>query len=99
MTKLSYVVLAAVLATGVVVADAPAFAAPTGATFCAGDNNQDQLNAAKHELATQLQLHSKSTPTIEDWNGCLKVQYTNNSGHTTVALYDPDSLELVNKLS
>ena len=100
MNKLSYVVLAAVIAvSGTAVAAAPAFAAPSGALSCSGDNNQDQLNAAKHELAAQLQLRTKAAPTIEDWNGCLKVQYTNGSGHTTVALYDPDSLSLVNKLS
>jgi len=99
MNKLSYVVLAAIIATGGVVAAAPAFAAPSGATFCASGNNQEQLNTAKHELAAQLQLRTQSTPTVEDWNGCLKVQYTDASGHTNVALYDPDTLTLVNKLS
>jgi hypothetical protein len=99
MTKLSSLVFAAMIATGGLVAAAPAFAAPSGALSCTGDNNQEQLNAARHELAAQLQLRSQSTPTIEDWNGCLKVQYTDSSGHTNVALYDPDSLSLVNKLS
>jgi hypothetical protein len=99
MNKLSYVVLAAIIATGGIATTAPAFAAPSGATFCAGGNNQEQLNTAKQQLADQLQLRTKSTPTIEEWNGCLKVQYTDAGGHTNVALYDPDSLALVNKLS
>ena len=99
MTKLSYVVLAAIIATGGVVAAAPAFAAPTGATSCNTGNSKDLLKSAKSQLAAQLQLRTESTPTIEDWNGCLKVQYTDSSGHTNVALYDPDTLNLVNKLS
>lgn len=99
MNKLSYVVLAGVIAMGGAVTAAPAIAAPSDATFCSGGNNQEQLSAAKHELAAQLQLRTKSTPTVEDWNGCLKVQYTDANGHTNVALYDPDSLSLVNKLS
>ncbi len=99
MKKLSYLVLAAtILSVGA--AAAPAFAAaPTGALFCSGGNSDDQLSAAKHQLAQELQLRTKSTPTIDDWNGCLKVQYTDANGHTNVALYDPDTLDLVNQLS
>ena len=99
MKKLSYLVLAAtILATGA--SAAPAFAATSPGTLsCSSGVSENSMNAAKQQLAQQLQLQTKSTPTIDEWNGCLKVQYTDASGHTNVALYDPDSLTLVNQLS
>lgn len=101
-TITSLVLAAAVVAGGASLA-APAFAVPPGGTTnvlqCSTGNDQELLNQSKHELAQQLQLRTKSTPTIDDWNGCLKVQYTDSNGHTVVALYDPDSLSLVNTLS
>lgn len=100
MKKLSYLVLAATLAVGGAAAAAPAMAAPsTNVLYCATGNSQDEINNAKQDLATQLKLRTQSTPTIDDWNGCLKVQYTDANGHTNVALYDPDTLNLVNQLS
>ncbi len=99
MKKLSYLVLAATVIAGGMVAAAPAFAAPTGALSCNSGNDDTLLSSAKHQLARQLQLSSKLTPTIDEWNGCLKVQYTDANGHNNVALYDPSSLELVNQLS
>ena len=101
MKKLSYLALAASLALGgVSIAAAPAFAAPTGALSCSSGASDTELSSAKHELAQLLQLRTKGgAPTIDDWNGCLKVQYTDANGHTNVALYDPDSLKLVNQLS
>ena len=87
----------------VLAVDDLSFAVPPGGTTnvlqCSTGNDQDLINQSKHELAEQLQLRTKSTPTIDDWNGCFKVQYTDNSGHTVVALYDPDSLSLVNTLN
>lgn len=102
MKKLSVLVLVATIAS-IGVSAAPAFAAPgsgaTGVLSC-NTGNSDELNtAAKQELFDQLRLNTKSTPTIDDWNGCFKVQYTDANGHTNVALYDPDSLKLVNQLS
>ena len=99
MNKLSYAVLATIIATGGAVAAGPALAATTGAAYCASGNSPELLKDAKQQLAAELQLPTKSTPTIEDWGGCIKVQYTDASGHTNVALYDPDSLRLVRKLS
>ncbi|MBN9306808.1 MAG: hypothetical protein BGO82_06105 [Devosia sp. 67-54] len=102
MKTLSTLLLATTLLAGGAVASAPAFAADqmgTGALRCDTGNNQDLINQAKHQLAAQLQLRTKLAPTIEEWNGCFKVQYTDDNGHTVVALYDPDSLALVNKLS
>lgn len=101
-TLTSLLLAATVLAGGAAIA-APAMAAPssmgTGQLRCDTGNDQDLINQSKHELAQQLQLRTKSSPTIDEWNGCLKVQYTDSNGHNVVALYDPDSLSLVNKLS
>ena len=100
MKKLSYIVLAAAIVASGAIGAAPAFAAPsTGVTACNTGSSQDQLTSARQALATQLQLSTKGSPTIDDWNGCFKVQYTDANGHTNVALYDPDSLTLVNQLS
>jgi hypothetical protein len=99
MKKLSYAVLAATILAGGLVGAAPAFAAPTGALNCNSGNSDDFMNNAKHQLSRELQLSSKPASTIDEWNGCLKVQYTDASGHTNVALYDPSSLSLVNQLS
>jgi hypothetical protein len=99
MKKLSYAVLAATILAGGLVGAAPAFAAPTGALACNSGNSDDLINNAKQQLSRELQLNTKPASSIDDWNGCLKVQYTDASGHTNVALYDPSSLTLVNQLS
>jgi hypothetical protein len=102
MKILSTLLLAATLLAGGAAATAPAIAADsvgTGALRCDTGNDQALINQAKHQLAAQLQLRTKQAPTIDEWNGCFKVQYIDDSGHTVVALYDPDSLALVNKLS
>jgi len=57
------------------------------------------IGGFKSVLDKVVEAIGKDTPTIDDWNGCFKVQYTDANGHTVVALYDPDSLNLVNKLS
>ena len=103
MKTITSFLLAATLVAGGASLAAPALAAApggsTGVLRCDTGNDQSLMNQSKHELATQLQLRTKSAPTIDEWNGCLKVQYTDDSGHNVVALYDPDSLSLVNKLS
>jgi hypothetical protein len=100
MKKLSYLALAATIAVGGAMVAVPAMAAPsTNVMYCATGNSQDLIADAKRDLAAQLKLRSQSTPTIDQWNGCLKVQYTDANGHTNVALYDPDTLKLVNQLS
>jgi len=105
VNKLSYIALAATIAAGGLALSAPAFATPapvtgnTGVLSCDIGNNSQLTKDAEHQLAAQLQLRTKVDPTIDEWNGCLKVQYTDNSGHVFVGLYDPDTLNLVNKLS
>lgn len=100
MKKLAYLALAATITLVGASAAAPAFAAPSSDQLsCNSGNSDNQMNIAKHQLAQELQLRTKQAPTIDEWNGCLKVQYTDANGHSNVALYDPDSLSLVNQLS
>ena len=99
MKTLNLLVLAAALGAGAISA-APALAANSTAVLsCNTGGSEQQTNNAKQQLSDELRLSTKLSSTIDDWNGCLKVQYTNASGHTTVALYDPDTLKLVNTLS
>jgi hypothetical protein len=98
MTKLSLIALTAVM--GIAGIAAPALAAPSTAAsvpFCATGNSQDLLNKQMDNLATQLQLSTKTDSSIEVWNGCIKVMST-TAGKTTVAFYDPDSLRLIDTL-
>lgn len=96
MKKLSYLALAATLVLGGIGFEAPAFAG--GRLSCSGSDVHKEIAVAKQQLAQQLQLSSKGG-TIDDWNGCLKVSYTDANGHNVVQLYDPESLALVNTLS
>jgi len=103
MHKLSLIVAAATIAA-IGASAAPAFAAPgttvaDGPAFCNTGNDEHQKQLAKEQLSTELQLSTKAGATIDDWNGCFKVMYTDASGHTSVTLYDPDSLRLVQTLS
>jgi len=97
MKKHAYLALAAAMLAGGL-ATAPAFA-DSGPLSCSSDNSEKNMQAAKQELALELQLSSKRAGTIDDWNGCLKVQYIDANGHTNTALYDPRSLQLVNQLN
>ena len=54
-----------------------------------------ESNAAMNirgQLAAELRLSTKLSPTIDVWNGCLKVTYSDGSGHTVTTFYDPDTL-------
>jgi hypothetical protein len=96
--KLSLILAAATVAS-VVASAAPVFAAtnaPGATPYC--NASQEQLRIEKSQLATELQLSTKQSPTIDDWNNCLKVSYTQD-GHNVVAVYDPDGLKLIEKLS
>ncbi len=98
MKQASYLALAATLALGAASFAAPAFA--DGRLSCSSSDIHQEMAAAKQQLAQQLQLDSKGgSPTIDEWNGCLKVSYTDSNGHNVVQLYDPESLALVNTLS
>jgi hypothetical protein len=98
MKKLSYLALATALLVGSVSFAAPAFA--DGRLSCSSSANQQDITFAKRQLSDQLQLTTKAgSPTIDEWNGCLKVSYRDSSGHNVTQLYDPESLALVNTLN
>ena len=87
---------------GSAVAATPVFAVPGGSTgvlTCSSGVTQRFIGQAKRDLALELQLSTKRAATIDEWNGCFKVQYTDDDGHTVIELYDPDSLSLVNVLN
>jgi hypothetical protein len=98
MKMLSVLVLTTTIAS-VGVSAAPALAAANGTLACNTGTSEQQMNNAKNQLSQELQLSTKQAPSVDEWNGCLKVQFTDANGHTNVALYDPDSLTLVNQLS
>jgi hypothetical protein len=97
MKKLACLALTATILAGGL-ATMPAFAA-SGPLSCNSDTSARNAQAAKQELALKLQLSTKRAGTIDDWNGCLKVQYIDENGHTNTALYDPRSLQLINQLN
>ena len=104
MTKLSYLALAATIAAGSLALSAPVFAAPaltgnTGVLSLVHAGNNSQLTNTPSTSWPPSCSSNQVDPAIDEWNGCLKVQYTDNSGHVFVGLYDPDTLDLVNKLS
>jgi len=74
MKTLNLLVLAAALGAGATSA-APALAANSTAVLsCNSGGSEQQTNIAKQQLSDQLQLSTKLSSTIDDWNGCLKVQ-------------------------
>lgn len=98
MKTLSLIATAALVGS-LALSAAPAFAAQSSTAsvpYCDAAS-ADQLSQTKQTLADQLQLSTKAGSSIEEWNGCLKVMYT-QGGHTTVAFYDPTSLALVGTL-
>jgi len=94
MTKLPLLAAVVVAAAGLA---APTLAASQfnadTVPFCSTGNGTD-LDGRADALATQLQLSTKQQGIVDVSNGCLKVIMTEN-GKTTVAYYDPDSLEQV----
>jgi len=82
------------------VSAAPAFAAPTApgaAPYC--DGSTSNLNLQNGEYTSLLARPNSTINSIESWNGCIKVIYTNNAtGNSRVAFYDPDTLQRVDTL-
>ena len=95
MTKLSILALTTRLAlAGVSVPVLPAPIATGNVPLCTTGSDSTVLDQQKDNLATELQLSTKPGSSIDVWNGCLKVMST-EAGKTTVAFYDPDTLQLV----
>ena len=95
MTKVSIIALASALVLGGFSA-LPAVAAttqPGGVPYCSG--SATQLDLKNGTYAEELQRPGATIDSLEVWNGCIKVIYTNAQGNTRVAFYDPDSLQRV----
>ncbi|HEY4166705.1 MAG TPA: hypothetical protein VGM96_08005 [Reyranella sp.] len=75
----------------------PAFAASTSVAdnsavpYCTGN----AAMARRAQLAAELQLDRQLSPTIDVWNNCLKVSYSDVNGHVVTIFYDPDTLRPV----
>lgn len=95
MTKVSMIALAGALLVGGMSA-APAMAATTSSgsvPYCTG--SASQLDLKNGTYATELTRAGSTLDSLEVWNGCIKVIYTNAAGNTRVAFYDPDTLQRV----
>jgi hypothetical protein len=96
MKKISYIALAAVLATSGFAL--PAFAATTAAL--SGQVPACQSSTAQQDLkdgvyASDFQQRGLNIQSLEIWNGCVKVIYNDASGNSGTAIYDPDTLQLL----
>jgi hypothetical protein len=95
MKKLSILALIGV-AGSLAVSAMPATAAtsaPGGVPMC-NNGTASTLDQTKQQLSDELQLSTKQGASIDVWNNCLKVMYTEN-GHTTIAFYDPSTLDKI----
>ena len=91
MTKIATIALVSALLS-IPVATLPASAAMiVSGPRCDGSADMN----AKYQLADELKLSTKLGATIDDWNGCLKVSYSDASGMSHVEFYDPDSMKRI----
>jgi hypothetical protein len=101
MMKLSTIAIASVLiGSGFA---APTFAASSSTpTLAAGQTPSCSSSTAERELkdgvyADQLRSNGTNIDSIELWNGCVRVVYSDASGTSGMAFYDPDTLQLLQK--
>ena len=85
-------------ALGLAAAAAPASAAvgslpPGQVPYCSSTTAQDEMQ--RGDYAAQLQRPGQNIASLEIWNGCVKVIYSDASGHSSTAFYDPDTLQLL----
>lgn len=99
MKKIVYAGLIGVL--GLAGISAPAMAA-TGSEqgqvpYCSSTTAHFQLSNGDYQ--SELARQGETVNSIEIWNGCVKAVYTDASGHSSTAIYDPDTLQLLTTLS
>lgn len=98
MKKISALAIAGVLvASGFAL---PAFAASSAPALATGQVPACDSSSAVREMkdgvyADQIQSHGLSIDSLELWNGCVKVIYSDSSGQSGTAFYDPDTLQLL----
>jgi hypothetical protein len=96
MKKMAFAGLAAAL--GLAMAAGPASAAvgslaPGQVPYCSSNTGQQEMQ--RGDYAAQLQRAGQTIDSLEIWNGCVKVIYSDASGHSSTAIYDPDTLQLL----
>jgi len=98
MKKIAYIALAGVLAASGFAL--PAFAASSSHALAAGqvpacDSSTAQIDLKNGVYANELGKQGLNIDSLEIWNGCVKVIYSDNSGTASTAIYDPDTLQLL----
>lgn len=88
-------IAAALVVAGLSVA--PALAASNGVPFCVAPRTDREQRDALEQLARELQLNRKLNGTIDYFNGCLKVSYSED-GKWVTDFYDPNSMQQVGTL-
>ena len=92
MTKLAMIALVSTLLS-IVSAAAPASAGMiVSGPRCDGIATMN----SRVQLADELKLSTKLGATIDDWNGCLKVSYSDAAGMSHTEFYDPNSMNRIN---
>jgi hypothetical protein len=56
------------------------------------------LDLKNGTYAQELQRPGSTIDSVEVWNGCLKVTYSNASGQGRIAFYDPSTLQHIETL-
>lgn len=97
MKKMVFIAMSA-LAGLCIAAAGPAQAAtgslaPGQVPYCSSTTGQKEL--AQGEYEGQLAMAGQTISSIDIWNGCVKVIYSDASGHSSTAIYDPDTLQLL----
>jgi hypothetical protein len=99
MKKISYLAIAGALAVSGFAL--PAFAAPSSTgSLAAGQVPACSSSTADRDLkdgvyANDFQKQGLSIDSLDIWNGCVKVIYSDASGSSSTAFYDPDTLQLL----
>jgi len=96
MLKTSALLTALLLSTGL--STVPVLADSNGVPTCVQPRTDRAQREALETLSDRLQLSTKQSGTIEYWNGCLKVSYT-DGGHWVTDFYDPDSFRQLGTLN
>jgi hypothetical protein len=99
MKKMIYVGLSAAL--GFAALGGPAMAAtgslaPGQVPYCSSTTGQEEMQ--RGDYAGQLQRPGQTIASLEIWNGCVKVIYSDATGHSSTAIYDPDTLQLLKSM-
>jgi hypothetical protein len=99
MKQLLYIGLTAAMALGAGIAPAAAATgslAPGQVPYCSSTTGQGEMQHG--DYADQLQRPGQTIASLEIWNGCVKVIYSDASGHSSTAIYDPDTLQLLKSM-